>query len=91
MTYFDDPNRESLGLAPIWTGAGEEPPPEGDGELPGSPESFTVADVRAWVDGHPHFAADVLAHERARGAHARSTLVEWLEGFVEAHDGDDEE
>lgn len=31
MTTFDDPNRESLGLAPIWTGAGdtpEEPPPE---------------------------------------------------------------
>ena len=27
MSTFDDPNRESLGLAPIWTGAGEEPPP----------------------------------------------------------------
>jgi hypothetical protein len=30
-TVYDDPNRESVGLAPIWTGAGEDPPPpEGD-------------------------------------------------------------
>ena len=31
MTMFDDPNREAVGLAPIWTGAGEpeaEPEPE---------------------------------------------------------------
>jgi hypothetical protein len=35
MTIFDDPNRESLGLEPIWTGAGEDPdpPPEGEDEL----------------------------------------------------------
>jgi hypothetical protein len=24
VTIYDDPNRESVGLAPIWTGAGEE-------------------------------------------------------------------
>ena len=31
VTTFDDPNRESLGLSPIWTGAGDEPaPPEED-------------------------------------------------------------
>ena len=29
MTVFDDPNREAVGLDPIWTGAGEAPP-EGD-------------------------------------------------------------
>jgi hypothetical protein len=23
MTMFDDPNREALGLEPIWTGAGD--------------------------------------------------------------------
>lgn len=23
MSIFDDPNREAVGLAPIWTGAGE--------------------------------------------------------------------
>jgi hypothetical protein len=28
MSTFDDPNRESVGLAPIWTGAGEEVAPE---------------------------------------------------------------
>ena len=28
-TTFDDPNREAVGLAPIWTGAGDPPPPEG--------------------------------------------------------------
>ena len=22
-TFYDDPNREAIGLAPIWTGAGE--------------------------------------------------------------------
>lgn len=97
MTMFEDPNREAVGVAPIWGGplrdndpntppAGEDPD---DGELPGEPGAFTVAEVRSWVDDHPHLAADVLAHERARGAAARSTLVEWLEGFVESHDGDD--
>jgi hypothetical protein len=29
-TTYDYPNRESVGLAPIWTGAGDEPPPEGE-------------------------------------------------------------
>lgn len=34
MTIFDDPNRQALGLDPIWTGAGDEPdpPPEVEGE-----------------------------------------------------------
>ena len=28
-TFYDDPNREAVGLAPIWTGAeGTEPPVE---------------------------------------------------------------
>jgi hypothetical protein len=90
VTILDDPNREAVGLAPIWTGAGEEPPPpEGDDELPGNPEAYTIPDIRSWVDAHPHYAADVLAHEQARGAQARSSLVEWLEGFVESHDGDE--
>ena len=30
-TFYDDPNREAVGLEPIWTGAGDPPdPPEGD-------------------------------------------------------------
>lgn len=29
MSTFDDPNREAVGLDPIWTDAGDpEPPPE---------------------------------------------------------------
>ena len=28
MTDFNDPNREAVGLAPIWTGAGDPPPPD---------------------------------------------------------------
>jgi hypothetical protein len=27
VTIFDDPNREAVGLEPIWTGAGDPPPP----------------------------------------------------------------
>jgi len=35
VTTFDDPNRESLGLDPIWTGAGDEPaPPDEEDETP---------------------------------------------------------
>jgi len=95
MTFFDDPNREAVGLGPIWgdetrdndplTPVGDDP--EGDEELPAGVAGFTVAQVQEWVDANPHAAADVLAHERARGAAARSTLIDWLEGFVESHDG----
>jgi len=35
---FDDPNRESLGLAPIWTGAGDEPAPPEEDEALDEPE-----------------------------------------------------
>lgn len=92
-TFYNDPNREALGLEPIWTGAGSvaEPPPEGEpssgGDLPGDPGDFTIAQIQAWVDDRPHLAADVLAHERARGSSTRSTLVDWLTGFLDAHDG----
>ncbi len=94
MSTFDDPNRESVGLPPIWTGAGDvtEPPVEPDPEatdLPGGVASHTIAQIEEWVDENPHLAADVLAHERARGSSARVTLVDWLQGFVESHDGVD--
>jgi hypothetical protein len=31
MSQMDDPNREAVGVEPIWTGAGDppDPPPEG--------------------------------------------------------------
>jgi len=28
MTTYDDPNRQAVGLEPIWTGAGEEVAPQ---------------------------------------------------------------
>jgi hypothetical protein len=41
VTTFDDPNRESLGLAPIWTGAGEEPAPEPEEDAPAEEEDVS--------------------------------------------------
>jgi len=78
-TTFDDPNRESLGLAPIWTGAGDDAPapePEPDPEQ-FDPAAHTVDDVLAYVDGHPDAAASVLEAERA--GKARTTLLDALE------------
>ena len=72
---FDDPNRESVGVAPIWTGAGEEPPPEGDTFDPGA---HTVADVEAYLDEHPDEIDRVLEAERA--GKNRTTLVDDAEG-----------
>lgn len=66
MTIYDDPNREAVGLEPIWTGAGEPPPPEGDDELDTMTKdqlldyaaandievsaSWTKAEIRAAID-----------------------------------------
>ena len=44
-TFYDDPNREAIGLPPIWTGAGEAPP-EGDAE----PVKATAAKGKAKKD-----------------------------------------
>lgn len=81
---YDDPNRESLGLPPIWTGAGAEPDPEPDVE----PGAHTVEAVKSWVDRHDDRADEVLAAERARGSSSRSSLVTWLEGFIASRDDD---
>jgi len=59
---YDDPNREAVGVSPIWTGAdGGEPPPEGDTFDPGE---HTVADVEAYLDEHPDEIDRVLQAER---------------------------
>ena len=66
------------------------PPPPADPEpedLPAHPERSTIDAIKTWVDANAHAAADVLVHEQARGAQARSTLVSWLEGFIAEHDG----
>lgn len=73
MSSFDDPNRQAVGLEPIWTGAGEEPE-----AAPGfDPGTATVADVQAHVEANPGERQAVLDAERA--GKNRTTLVEWLE------------
>ena len=87
MTLYDDPNRETVGLAPIWTGAEETAPPP-DPEPEPEPEAkpadvgfdpgeHTVAEVEEYVGANPDQAAVVLAAESA--GKARSTLLDWLE------------
>jgi hypothetical protein len=65
MSTFDDPNREAVGLAPIWAGGGDQPPPEG-GSLDAMTKdqlveyaeangievsaSWTKAEIRAAID-----------------------------------------
>lgn len=49
------------------------------------PENFSIADIEAWVDGHPDMADEVLSHEEA-AASPRSTLVSWLQGFISDRD-----
>lgn len=78
MTIYDDPNRESVGLAPIWTGAGEEVQPIESAGEPYDPGSHTTAEVLAYVDAHPDEADAVLAAEQA--GKNRSTLVNQLSG-----------
>jgi hypothetical protein len=46
----------------------------------------TIAVVQQWVDENPDLADEVLDVERARGTSARTTLVDWLEGFIEHRD-----
>jgi len=78
MTLYDDPNRESVGLAPIWTGADEgEPPPE-VGPSGFDPGEHTVDDVKAYIDANPDQAQTVLDAEVA--GKNRTTLVDWLTG-----------
>ena len=75
MTDYDDPNREAVGLDPIWMETGDNvpdpPPPEGgEGEGEGTPLVFdpgahTVVEVEEYLDAHPEDSARVLHAERA--------------------------
>jgi hypothetical protein len=72
VSTFSDPNRESVGLPPIWTGAGEtepETPPEGGGgeqvEPTFDPSAHTVDEVNAYLAEHPDERDAVLEAERA--------------------------
>lgn len=51
-----------------------------------SPADFTIAEIQAWVDENPDSADEVLAAEQSRGAQARVTLVDWLQGFISHRD-----
>jgi hypothetical protein len=68
MTIYDDPNREAVGLAPIWTAAGGEvePPPEvGPSGGVFDPSAHTVAEVEDYLAAHPEQTDAVLAAEAA--------------------------
>lgn len=43
MTFYDDPNRQCLGLTPIWGGAGGDNVPNATGATAGAPGTFTPA------------------------------------------------
>lgn len=67
MTMYDDPNREAVGLAPIWTGAPGEPEPAvtpqaSDGSY--DPGEHTVAEVEQYLAEHPDEADAVLDAEQ---------------------------
>jgi hypothetical protein len=49
VTIFDDPNREAIGLAPIWTGSGDEPEPPAVGE---SLDTMTKDQLVEYAEAH---------------------------------------
>jgi hypothetical protein len=73
MSTFDDPNREAVGLAPIWTGAESDPEPDGDGDGAFDPGEHTVAEVEAYAAEHPDELDAIIAAESA--GKNRSTLL----------------
>jgi hypothetical protein len=72
MTMFDDPNREAVGLDPIWTELDSgtiDPPPEG-GTAGYDPGEYTVEQVNTYLDKHPDQRDAVLKSEAAGKARA---------------------
>jgi hypothetical protein len=59
VTIFDDPNREAVGLDPIWTDAENPPLPEGDFD----PTDHTVAEVEEYLAANPDDRERVLNAE----------------------------
>ena len=78
----------TIGASPTDVIVEPEPEPEPEPEVDVQhPENYTVTVLQAFIDAHPHLAADLLLHEEARGDQQRVTLVDWLRGFIESHDG----
>lgn len=50
-----------------------------------NPENYTIADIETWVDANPDQADELLAKEQARST-PRTTLVNWLQGFISHRD-----
>ena len=67
MSMYDDPNREAVGLAPIWTGADAAPEPQTDEVTEESaafdPSAHTVAEVQQYIAEHPDQRDAVLDAE----------------------------
>jgi hypothetical protein len=68
MTMFDDPNREAVGVAPIWA-EGAEPKAEAQSSS-FDPSAYTVDEVNAWLDKNPDQRQAVLDAEAAGKARA---------------------
>ena len=62
MSMFDDPNREAVGMPPIWTGADDVAEPKTDGF---DPSAHTVAEVQQYLDEHPDEYDAILDAEAA--------------------------
>lgn len=60
MTMFDDPNRECVGLEPIWTETADNVP-NATGATAGSPGSWTPAGTQAPADAAEASAWGVVA------------------------------
>jgi hypothetical protein len=69
VTYFEDPNREAVGVAPIWGGPlrDNDPatPPVAEGGEAFDPSAHTVDEVNAYLDEHPDEQDAVLRLERS--------------------------
>ena len=63
MTTYDDPNRESVGLAPIWAGAGGADP-----EAAQSLDSMTKAELLDYAAGLGVEADDSMTKAEIRDA-----------------------
>lgn len=59
----------------------EEPAEEEPESEEFDPADHTIDDVKAYVEANPEEAADILSMEE--GGKDRSTLIEWLEHFLD--------
>ena len=73
MSTYDDPNREAVGLAPIWTGA-EGEPPRRKVTTEFDPPAHTVAEVEDYLAANPDDEKRVVKAERA--GKNRATIVD---------------